>query len=113
MARRSRRRRSLKPLLSVLVLLLLLPAMWWLHNAFPRRNWNEFTDAGTRAMERGNHDWAEKMYREALQYAQRHGSRDNEARSYVNLYRLYVAMEDTARAAEMRARALEARNAGR
>jgi hypothetical protein len=34
------------------------------------RSWQEYIDAGQRAQERGNYAWAEKMYREALQYAE-------------------------------------------
>ena len=36
------------------------------------RSWQEYIDAGDRAYERGNYAWAEKMYREALQYAEQH-----------------------------------------
>ena len=34
------------------------------------RSWQEYIDAGDRALKRGNYEWAEKMYNEALQYAQ-------------------------------------------
>ena len=34
------------------------------------RYWQEYIDAGDRALNRGNYEWAEKMYNEALQYAQ-------------------------------------------
>ena len=34
------------------------------------RYWQEYIDAGDRASERGNYEWAKKMYNEALHYAQ-------------------------------------------
>ena len=34
------------------------------------RSWQEYIDAGDRALKRVNYEWAEKMYNEALQYAQ-------------------------------------------
>ncbi|MFT5088913.1 MAG: hypothetical protein ACI8PG_003279 [Planctomycetota bacterium] len=40
------------------------------------RSWQEYIEAGDRAYERGNYAWAEKMYREALQYAEQHGKDD-------------------------------------
>ena len=40
------------------------------------RSWQEYIEAGDRAYERGNYVWAEKMYREALQYAEQQGKDD-------------------------------------
>ena len=40
------------------------------------RSWQEYIEAGDRAHERGNYAWAEKMYREALQYAEQQGKDD-------------------------------------
>ena len=34
------------------------------------RSWQKYIDAGDRAFKRGNYEWAEKMYNEALQCAQ-------------------------------------------
>lgn len=39
-------------------------------NTSDDRSWQEYIDAGDRAYKRGNYAWAEKMYREALQYAE-------------------------------------------
>jgi hypothetical protein len=57
--------------------------------ASEERSWQEYIDAGDRAYERGNYAWAEKMYREALQYAEQHG-KDNPlvAKTWRHLNRL-------------------------
>lgn len=44
--------------------------------ASDERSWQEYIEAGDRAYERGNYVWAEKMYREALQYAEQQGKDD-------------------------------------
>ena len=40
------------------------------------RYWHEYIDAGDRASERGKYEWANKMYNQALQYAQNKGAND-------------------------------------
>ena len=40
------------------------------------RYWQEYIDAGDRASEHGNYEWAKKMYNEALQYAQNKDPKD-------------------------------------
>ncbi len=40
------------------------------------RSWQEYIDAGDRALERGNYEWAEKMYGKAMQYAQNKDAKD-------------------------------------
>ena len=53
------------------------------------RSWQEYIDAGVRAYERGNYAWAEKMYREALQYAEQNGKDDPQvAKTWYHLNRL-------------------------
>ena len=109
MARRQKNTRSLR--------LLLLPAaavlglvIWQFDAQFERRHWNEFSEAGTRALERGNHAWAEKMYTEALQYAQQQGDEEKEVQSYRLLNRLYDMQGEPEKAADMLARARKVRS---
>jgi hypothetical protein len=47
-----------------------------MHYTAADRSWEEYIEAGDRALERGNYEWAEKMYLEALQYAENKSPRD-------------------------------------
>jgi len=44
------------------------------------RYWQEYIDAGDCALNRGNYEWAEKMYNEVLQYAK---NKDAKTRAYL------------------------------
>ena len=105
MARRSARRLALARLVLVLLAAVAALSLWWLDSAFEERHWREFRGAGERALERGNLEYAEKMLRESLQYAERYGEAEHMARSYVLLARLYRAQGDEILAGEMLARA--------
>ncbi len=85
MARRRRKKKSPKavqkkgtshrgPLIGIG--LFFVAIMLVLFYAAENRSWQEYIDAGDRAYERGNYPWAEKMYREALQYAEQKGKKD-------------------------------------
>jgi hypothetical protein len=60
----------------VIVVLLMVTILAFLHFSAEDRSWQEYIGAGDRALSRGNYDWAEKMYGEALQYAQNKGDDD-------------------------------------
>ena len=62
------------PLVITVIILIAIIAL--LHFSGTDRSWQEYIDAGDRALERGSYDWAEKMYGEALQYAQNKGDDD-------------------------------------
>lgn len=110
MARRRKNIRSARLLLLLLVIPGLGLVLWQLGTQFERRHWHEFSEAGTRALERGNYAWAEKMYTEALQYAQQQGDVEKEVMSYRLLSRLYDMQGESQRAADMLARARKARS---
>ena len=38
------------------------------------RHWQAYIDAGNAALGRGNYEWTDKMYRQALRHAQLHGN---------------------------------------
>ena len=61
---------------AVIAVVILVAIIGIMHFANADRSWQEYIGAGDRALERGNYDWAEKMYREALQYAQGKGAKD-------------------------------------
>ena len=110
MARRRKNTRIPRPLLLLLAIAGLGLILWQFSARFEDRHWQEFTDAGTRALERGNHAWAEKMYTEALQYAQQQGDEEKEVQSYRLLNRLYDMQGEPQRAADMLARARKVRS---
>ena len=60
----------------VITVIILVAIITFLYFSGADRSWQEYIDAGDRALGRGNYDWAEKMYREALQYAQHKGDKD-------------------------------------
>jgi hypothetical protein len=105
MTRRRKNTRIARPLLLLLAAAGLGLILWQLDAQFEERHWTEFSEAGTRALERGNYDWAEKMYTEALQYAQQQGNQDKEVQSYRLLNRLYDMQGEQEKAADMLARA--------
>ena len=49
------------------ILVVVLGGLWFAHQAFMTRHWEEFNAAGDRSFGRQNYPYAEKMYREALQ----------------------------------------------
>ena len=74
--------------------------------AFDDRHWHAFDDAGDVAYERGNFDYAERMYGEALQVAHELEDAELLAASLQALSRTYAAQ---GRHAEARAAVQEAR----
>ena len=63
-------RQRQKPRIPRVLLLLLIAAglgllLWQFETESDDRHWQEFSEAGTRALERGNYGWAEKMYSES------------------------------------------------
>lgn len=60
----------------VVIAMILIAILASLYIAGEDRSWQEYIDAGDRALARGNYDWAEKMYGEALQYAQNKDAND-------------------------------------
>ena len=57
-----------KPL--ALIIALMVAILGFLYFSSEDRSWQEYIDAGDRALERGNYEWAKKMYGQAMQYAQ-------------------------------------------
>ena len=55
---------------------LLVAMLILMHHSSENRYWHEYIDAGDRASKRGNYEWANKMYNQALQYAQNKGAND-------------------------------------
>ena len=96
-----RQTQRLRPLLLLLVVAALGLTFWWLYSAFQQRHWNAFSQAGDRALERGNYEWAEKMYQQALQYAQTKKNEEKTVQSYLLLHRLYKRQGEEELAAEM------------
>lgn len=75
------------------------------------RHWSAFYEAGERAAGRGNYTYAEKMYREALQEADRLDPKgDKVIQTLEAMARLYTELgqQDLARSARQRAAALKA-----
>lgn len=105
------KRRSRKLGFYLIVLLVTLGsgvALWHLHDGFSGRNWREFNEAGARAEARGNLEYAEGMYIQALQYAQQMDDPAKVQTGYLQLHRLYQKQGKPALAAEMLTRAREA-----
>lgn len=75
--------------------------LWQFQTSFGERYWREFKAAGNRALERGNYEWAERMYREALKYAQNQRDEEKMRESYLLLHRLYKAQGKQELAQEM------------
>jgi len=111
MARRKQNNLT-RPLLLVGAVALLGLLLWWFDAASEDRHWNEFSEAGKRALERGNLTYAEKMLSESLQYAQGQKDEAKMIASYRLLHRLYKANGEEARAQLMleRARAVGSEN---
>jgi len=84
MARRKRKKAPQQPKVTgpnytgplIIAVVILVAIIGIMHFANADRSWQEYIGAGDRALERGNYDWAEKMYREALQYAEGKGAKD-------------------------------------
>ena len=88
------------------ILAIVLGGLWYAHQAFKTRHWEEFNAAGNRAFSRGNYPYAEKMYREALQRAEDLGPRNARVvKSLRALHRLYKAQGKTQKADSLLARA--------
>jgi tetratricopeptide (TPR) repeat protein len=80
--------------------------LWYAHQAFKARHWEEFNAAGNRAFGRRNYPYAEKMYREALQRAEDLGPRNTRViKSLTALRRLYKAQGKSQKADSLLARA--------
>ena len=95
----------------VAILVVVLGGLWFAHQAFMTRHWEEFNAAGDRAFSRQNYSYAEKMYREALQRAEALDPQDARVvKSLTDLHRLYKAQGKTQQADSLlaRARALRA-----
>jgi hypothetical protein len=95
------------------ILAVVLGGLWFAHNSFKTRHWEEFKAAGDRAYGRKNYVYAEKMYREALQRAENLGARDPRVvKSLTALHRLYKAQGKSRQADSLlaRARALHSKN---
>ena len=83
MARRKRKKAPQQPKVTgpnytgplIIAVVILVAIIGIMHFANADRSWQEYIGAGDRALERGNYDWAEKMYREALQYAEGKGAK--------------------------------------
>ena len=106
-------RKIKKPSQTALLLFIILGLcllFWLIYFSFEDRHWKKFSEAGTRALERGNYEWAEKMYGEALQYAQAQGP-DNPrvVETFLLLHRLYKVQGRNELAEQMLARARELR----
>ncbi len=84
--RRNRKRRArgggktaASPVLWVAVIAVAMCALLWLAYAgFDDRHWSAFQDAGDGAYSRGNYAYAQRMYNEALQEAERLDPRGEE-----------------------------------
>ena len=88
------------------ILAVVLGGLWFAHQAFKTRHWEEFNAAGNRAFGRQNYLYAEKMYREALQLAEDLGPRNARVvKSLTALHRLYKAQGKTQLADSLLARA--------
>ena len=59
-----------------LTMALLVAILIWMYYSSENRYWQEYIDEGARASERGNYEWAKKMYNEALHYAQNKDAND-------------------------------------
>ena len=57
----------------VFIAVIFLAIMSLLHLSSEDRFWQKYIDAGNQALERGNYEWANKMYRQALQHARQNG----------------------------------------
>ena len=57
----------------VFIAVIFLAIMSMLHLSSEDRFWQKYIDAGNQALERGNYEWANKMYRQALQHARQNG----------------------------------------
>ncbi|MEW6751607.1 MAG: hypothetical protein AB1505_11615 [Candidatus Latescibacterota bacterium] len=68
---------------------------------FEDRHWHAYCRAGDRALEHGGLDWAEKMYRKALQLAYQQEDEEKVRQSYLRLHRLYLAQGQHQLAAQM------------
>ncbi len=109
MARHRKKNRIARPLLLLLGIIGLGLVLWQFNAQSKNRHWQEFSEAGTRALKRGNYNWAEKMYTEALQYAQQQGNEEKEVQSYRLLSRLYDMQGKREKAADMLVRARKVR----
>jgi hypothetical protein len=94
-----------RPLLLVGAVALLGLFLWWFDAASEDRHWNEFSEAGERALKRGNFTYAERMLSESLQYAQAQEDETKMIASYRLLHRLYKAKGEETRAQQMLERA--------
>ena len=102
MAAKPNRKFILAPLIVMVTGLLL----WYAHVAFEGRHWKEYREAGQRAFERGNYEWAEKMFKKALKEAEDLGVEDPRVRqSLVDLIRVYKSQGRAAAADSARTRA--------
>ena len=78
MARRKRKKKApnketahMKAVVFIAVIFLAIMSL--LHLSSEDRFWQKYIDAGNQALERGNYEWANKMYRQALQHARQNG----------------------------------------
>ncbi len=102
------RRAKLDPKRIIVPLIVLAAGVvvWYAHISYEARYWEEYREAGLRALERGNYKWAEKMARKALVEARDLGPRDPRVRqSLEDLSRVYRAQGKEAQADSVLARA--------
>ena len=73
--------------------------VWWAQESFEGRHWRGYREAGRRAYERGNYEWAEKWFKKALKVAEDLGPHDPRVRqSLADLVSAYRAQGRTAAA---------------
>ena len=83
---------NLKPIKVALLALVAGLAVWFAYASLRTRYWEEYREAGLRALERGNYEWAEKMAGKALVEARDLGERDRRViQSLKDLARVYRA----------------------
>lgn len=91
--RRAHRRRGANSgqigIVAVVIVIVLLGIVGYV--VFDDRHWRAFDNAGDVAFERGNHDYAERMYEQALQVARELEDRKLIAASLQALSRTYAA----------------------
>ena len=78
-ARPQRQQDGCKPgSLGVAIAIAMCVLLWLAYAGFQDRHWSAFQDAGDRAYGRGNYAYAQRMYHEALQEAERLDPRGEE-----------------------------------
>jgi len=81
MARRKRKKKApkkntintahFKPVFFIAIIFLAIMTLFYFRTE--DRFWQGYIDSGNQALERGNYEWANKMYNQALQHAQQQG----------------------------------------